>query len=192
MYEGMLLLTGATGQVGSALLRRLVNEQIEVRCLVRDPRRLGSWRVRVQIALGDLADPPLVSQRAARRRHGRAPRGVDPRPARRFDRGAQRDRDMARRARRAARGRAAIRVLFDARRLDASPHALSPREGPRRAGGARDGSRLDGVRTLDHLRARRSLADTARAPGAGAGDAAGRDGPHRAISRSGPTTRPRA
>jgi NADH dehydrogenase len=29
-----------------------------VRCLVRDPRRLGPERVRVQIALGDLADPP--------------------------------------------------------------------------------------------------------------------------------------
>jgi uncharacterized protein YbjT (DUF2867 family) len=54
----MLLLTGATGLVGSALLRRLVGEGAEVRCLVRDPRRLGAQRVRVQIALGDLTDPP--------------------------------------------------------------------------------------------------------------------------------------
>src|ERR1700754_1830997 len=54
----MLLLTGATGLVGSALLRRLTTAQIPVRCLVRDPRRLGPERVRVQIALGDLADPP--------------------------------------------------------------------------------------------------------------------------------------
>lgn len=54
----MLLLTGATGTVGSALLRRLVAEDRQVRCLVRDPRRLGPLRVRVQIALGDLADPP--------------------------------------------------------------------------------------------------------------------------------------
>jgi uncharacterized protein YbjT (DUF2867 family) len=53
----MLLLTGATGLVGSALLRRLVDEGTRVRCLVRDPRRLGAQRVRVQIALGDLADP---------------------------------------------------------------------------------------------------------------------------------------
>jgi uncharacterized protein YbjT (DUF2867 family) len=54
----MLLLTGATGLVGSALLRRLVAEGQPVRCLVRDPRRLGAQRVRVQIALGDLTDPP--------------------------------------------------------------------------------------------------------------------------------------
>jgi uncharacterized protein YbjT (DUF2867 family) len=55
----MLLLTGATGQVGSALLRRLVDDGTDVRCLVRrDPRQLGAMRVRVQIALGDLADPP--------------------------------------------------------------------------------------------------------------------------------------
>ena len=54
----MLLLTGATGTVGSALLRRLTAARIPVRCLVRDPRRLGAERVRVQLALGDLADPP--------------------------------------------------------------------------------------------------------------------------------------
>ncbi|HXC45806.1 MAG TPA: NAD(P)H-binding protein [Solirubrobacteraceae bacterium] len=54
----MLLLTGATGLVGSALLPRLLAEGQTVRCLVRDPRRLGPQRVRVQIALGDLTDPP--------------------------------------------------------------------------------------------------------------------------------------
>lgn len=53
----MLLLTGATGTIGRALLRRLVAAELPVRCMVRDPRRLGSERVRVQIALGDLADP---------------------------------------------------------------------------------------------------------------------------------------
>ncbi|HMD51110.1 MAG TPA: NAD(P)H-binding protein [Solirubrobacteraceae bacterium] len=54
----MLLLTGATGLVGSALLPRLLGDGHQVRCLVRDPRRLGAQRVRVQIALGDLTDPP--------------------------------------------------------------------------------------------------------------------------------------
>jgi uncharacterized protein YbjT (DUF2867 family) len=64
----MILLTGATGTIGSALLRRLTAKGEPVRCLVRDPRRLGDHRVRVQIALGDLADPPSF-------RH--ALRGVD-------------------------------------------------------------------------------------------------------------------
>jgi uncharacterized protein YbjT (DUF2867 family) len=53
----MVLLTGATGNVGSAVLRRLTASGARVRCLVRDPRRLGAQRVRVQIALGDLAEP---------------------------------------------------------------------------------------------------------------------------------------
>jgi uncharacterized protein YbjT (DUF2867 family) len=54
----VILLTGATGTVGSALLRRLTAEGTSLRALVRDQRRLGDERVRVQIALGDLADPP--------------------------------------------------------------------------------------------------------------------------------------
>jgi len=67
----MLLLTGATGSVGSRLLPLLLERGEEVRCLVREPRRLGQWRVDVQIALGDLgemSDPYLVRQ---------ALRGVD-------------------------------------------------------------------------------------------------------------------
>ena len=54
----MILLTGATGTVGSALLRRLTADGKPVRALVRDGQRLGDQRVRVQIALGDLSDPP--------------------------------------------------------------------------------------------------------------------------------------
>ncbi len=67
----MLLLTGATGSIGSRLLPLLLAEGEEVRCLVREPRRLGDRRVDVQIALGDLgemSDPYLVRQ---------ALRGVD-------------------------------------------------------------------------------------------------------------------
>src|SRR5919202_5903028 len=56
-WRQMILLTGATGVVGSALLRRLTAGDEPIRCLVREPRRLGAERVRVQIALGDLADP---------------------------------------------------------------------------------------------------------------------------------------
>jgi uncharacterized protein YbjT (DUF2867 family) len=67
----MLLLTGATGSIGSRLLPLLLEGGEEVRCLVREPRRLGARRVDVQIALGDLgemSDPYLVRQ---------ALRGVD-------------------------------------------------------------------------------------------------------------------
>ena len=58
----MILLTGATGLVGSALLERLLAAGSDVRCLVRDPRRLGANRVRVQITLGDLANPLSIRQ----------------------------------------------------------------------------------------------------------------------------------
>lgn len=67
----MLLLTGATGSVGSRLLPLLLERGEEVRCLVREPRRLGQHRVDVQITLadlGDMSDPRLVRQ---------ALRGVD-------------------------------------------------------------------------------------------------------------------
>ena len=37
----MLLLTGATGNVGSRLLPLLLERGEDVRCLVRDPRRFG-------------------------------------------------------------------------------------------------------------------------------------------------------
>jgi uncharacterized protein YbjT (DUF2867 family) len=53
----VILLTGATGVIGSELLPQLLSGGHEVRVLVRDPRRLGAQRVNVQIALGDLSDP---------------------------------------------------------------------------------------------------------------------------------------
>lgn len=67
----MILLTGATGSTGSRLLERLLEAGEEVRCLVREPRRLGPHRVDVQITMGDLrelSDPYLLRQ---------ALRGVD-------------------------------------------------------------------------------------------------------------------
>ncbi len=52
----MILLTGATGTVGKALLPMLIERGDDIRALVRDPRRLGRHRVDVQIALGDLGE----------------------------------------------------------------------------------------------------------------------------------------
>jgi uncharacterized protein YbjT (DUF2867 family) len=51
----VILLTGASGTVGRALLPQLLAAGHDVRALVRDPRGLGRHRVDVQIALGDLA-----------------------------------------------------------------------------------------------------------------------------------------
>lgn len=52
----MILMTGATGTLGKPLLQRLLGSGEQVRCLVREPRRLGPNRVQVQIAVGDLSD----------------------------------------------------------------------------------------------------------------------------------------
>ena len=87
-----------------------------------------------QIAIGDLADPPLVPPRAARRAHRRAPGRLAARPAARDDRGAQR----ARRpggccGRPSAPGSS---TSCSSRVLGASPHHRSraaPRQGAGRA-----------------------------------------------------------
>jgi NADH dehydrogenase len=52
----VILLTGASGTVGKALVPLLLEAGEPVRVLVRDPRRLGRNRVDVQLALGDLTD----------------------------------------------------------------------------------------------------------------------------------------
>ncbi len=56
-FAAVILLTGATGVVGSALLQQLLADGEDVRCLVRDPKQLGPDRVRVGLSLADLGDP---------------------------------------------------------------------------------------------------------------------------------------
>ena len=133
----VILLTGATGTVGSALLRRLTAAGEPVRCLVRDPRRLGDQRVRVQIALGDLADPPSFRN---------ALRGVDtvvhlaasirdqPR-ASIEELNAVATLRLVRAAERA--GRAPLPVLLRDGRAPPLAHALLPGQGAGPGGGAR-------------------------------------------------------
>ncbi len=67
----MILLTGASGTIGKALLPRLLETGEQVRVLVRDPRKLGRMRADVQLALGDLGG--LADVRLRRQ----AFRGVD-------------------------------------------------------------------------------------------------------------------
>lgn len=64
----MILLTGATGTVGKALLPLLLEAGHEVRVLARDPSRLGRDRVEVRITLGDLGamSDPLIRRQALR------------------------------------------------------------------------------------------------------------------------------
>lgn len=50
--------TGATGFIGGKLLRRLLGEGHEVKCLVRDPQKAKSIQeLGVELYVGDLADP---------------------------------------------------------------------------------------------------------------------------------------
>jgi uncharacterized protein YbjT (DUF2867 family) len=64
----MILMTGATGTVGKALVPLLLEAGHEVRVLVREPRRLGRLRVEVRLTLGDLTDlgDPRVRRQALR------------------------------------------------------------------------------------------------------------------------------
>lgn len=54
----MILLTGATGLTGSAVLRACVAEGLPVRALVRDPAKAAGFPDGVDVVLGDLLDPP--------------------------------------------------------------------------------------------------------------------------------------
>ena len=55
-----VLITGATGQVGNAIARRLADDGVEVRALVRSPERARVLPEGVQPVFGDVTDAPSV------------------------------------------------------------------------------------------------------------------------------------
>jgi uncharacterized protein YbjT (DUF2867 family) len=57
----MILVTGATGTVGTELVRQLVEAGETPRVLVRDPAKLGAIKAKVDVAVGDLGRPETLT-----------------------------------------------------------------------------------------------------------------------------------
>ncbi|GAB3974908.1 NAD(P)H-binding protein [Actinoallomurus acanthiterrae] len=57
----MILVTGATGNVGRELVRQLAAEDAEFRILVRDPARAAALPARAERAVADLDDPATLT-----------------------------------------------------------------------------------------------------------------------------------
>ncbi len=58
----MLLVTGATGNVGKAVLSELAGRQITVRAFTRDPAKLEVQAANIEVVRGDLSDADSVRQ----------------------------------------------------------------------------------------------------------------------------------
>src|SRR5690606_10783243 len=52
----MLLVTGATGNVGPAVLNELAGRSVPVRAFVRDPHKLGPVAENIEVVIGDIFD----------------------------------------------------------------------------------------------------------------------------------------
>ena len=55
-----VLITGATGQVGNAIARRLADDGVEVRALVRSPERANVLPAGVEAVFGDVTEAPSL------------------------------------------------------------------------------------------------------------------------------------
>lgn len=61
----MLLVTGATGNVGKAVLAQLASEPVAVRAFVRDPAKLSQIPANVEVVQGDLNDEAALKRALA-------------------------------------------------------------------------------------------------------------------------------
>jgi uncharacterized protein YbjT (DUF2867 family) len=58
----MILVSGATGNVGKELVKQLVDNGEPVRALVRDSSRVADWRESVEVVVGDLEKPNTLKE----------------------------------------------------------------------------------------------------------------------------------
>ena len=58
--DNMILLTGATGRVGSSAAKALARGSVPFRALVRDPDKVAFDPDAAEIVQGDLNDPAIV------------------------------------------------------------------------------------------------------------------------------------
>ena len=56
----MILISGATGNVGKELVKLLLNEGARVRVLMRDRQKAVQFGDKVEIAIGDLDQPETL------------------------------------------------------------------------------------------------------------------------------------
>ena len=56
----MILVSGATGNVGAELVKYLLNEDAQVRILVRDQQKALQFGDKVEVAIGDLEKPETL------------------------------------------------------------------------------------------------------------------------------------
>jgi uncharacterized protein YbjT (DUF2867 family) len=61
----MYLVTGATGNVGSEVVARLLADGEKVRVFTRDPGKVSHWGGRVQVATGDFGEPDTFARAVA-------------------------------------------------------------------------------------------------------------------------------